>query len=75
MLDLLVDLDGGKTKDVRYINTEQSMLPVNIVLLPSIYNTAGAKSVYVRENSAGTAIAEGNNGFGSSYDVYLRRKL
>jgi hypothetical protein len=72
MLKLLVDLDGGKTKDYRFINTEQSVLPVDIVLLPSLYNTAGAKSVYVRQSSTGTQVAEGSNGFESSYDVYLR---
>lgn len=49
MLKILVDLDGGKTKDDRFINTEQSVLPVDIILLPSINNTAGAKSVAVRE--------------------------
>ena len=49
MLKILVDLDGGKTKDYRFINTEQSVLPVDITLLPSVLNTAGAKSVSVKE--------------------------
>jgi hypothetical protein len=72
MLKLLVDLDGGKTKDYRFINTEQSVLPVDIVLLPSKYNTAGAKSVYVRQSPGGTKVVEGTyNGFESTYDVYL----
>ena len=72
MIKLLVDVDGNKTKDSRYINTEQSVLPVDITLLPSINNTDGAKSVYVRESSTGTAVMEGDNGFESTYDVYLR---
>ena len=47
MLKLFVDVDGGKTKDYRYVNTEQSVLPVDITLLPSVNNIAGAKSVFI----------------------------
>ena len=69
MLNLFVELE---TLDYRFINTEQAVLPVSIVLLPSIQNTAGAKSVFVKQSSGGTKVAEGSNGFESSYDVYLR---
>jgi hypothetical protein len=72
MLMIYVDLDGGKTKDARFINTEQSAHPVDIILLPSLHNTAGAKSLLVQESAEGTSVAEGSNGFPSSYDVYLR---
>lgn len=47
MLKLLVDVDGGKTKDYQYVNTEQSVLPIDITLLPSVNNIAGAKSILV----------------------------
>lgn len=72
MLKILVDVDGGKTKDKRFINTEQSVLPIDIVLLPSLHNSAGARSLAVRENLGGTLVAEGNKGFETSYDLYLR---
>lgn len=72
MLKILVDVDGDKTKDERFVNTEQSVLPVDIVLLPSLDNTAGAKSVFVRESLNGTTVAEGDKGFPASYDIYLR---
>jgi hypothetical protein len=72
LLKILVDLDGGNTKDVRFKRTEQSLLPIDIRLLPSLNNTDGAKSVSVVENNGGTAIMEGPNGFNSTYDIYLR---
>ena len=59
-LELWVDLDVGRTKDHRYeeggmtsdsrfYNTDQYLLPVDVVLLPSTSNTAGAKSVFIEE--------------------------
>lgn len=72
VLKILVNSDIDKTKDSRFINTKQSILPVDIVLLPSLYNTAGAKSVYIEQSHSGTRVAEGSNGFESTYSVYLR---
>lgn len=74
MLKILVDVDGGKTKDSRYVATEQSVLPVDIKLIPSMNNTAGARSVTVRERVEGTFVTEGNSGegFDSTYEIYLR---
>ena len=69
MLNIFVDL---QTQDYRFINTEQAVVPVNIVLLPSMQNTAGAKSLFVKESLEGTKVAEGTNGFDSTYDVLLR---
>ena len=37
------------TKYLIQYYTDQYMLPVNIVLLPSMANTAGAKSVFVKD--------------------------
>lgn len=65
-------LSGGNTKDQRFVNAKQSLLPVDIKLIPSIGNVAGAKSVTIDEHSSGTVVAEGPKGFGSSYDIYLR---
>jgi hypothetical protein len=72
MLALLVDLDGGKTTDPRFINTEQSVLPIDITLIPSVNYANGSKSVTVREKTEGTFVAEGPYGFNTTYDVYLR---
>ena len=72
LLKILVDLDGGNTQDARFNRTEQSLLPIDIRLLPSLNNTNGAKSVSVVEKNGGTAVMEGPNGFNSTYDVYLR---
>ena len=67
LLKLLVDVDGDKTKDERFKMTEQSVLPIDITLIPSINNTAGARSVTVKESIDGTFVAEGPNGFNSTY--------
>jgi hypothetical protein len=72
LLKILVDLDGGNTQDARFKRTQQSLLPIDIRLLPSLNNTNGAKSVSVVEKNGGTAVMEGPNGFNSTYDVYLR---
>lgn len=59
-LELRVDLDigrtkdhrftdGGRTLDRRFYNTDQHMLPVDIVLLPSTNSIAGAKSLVIKE--------------------------
>ena len=65
-------ISGGKTQDERFERTEQSVLPIDIKLMPSLQNTAGAKSVTIDEQPAGTFVAEGLAGFNSTYDVYLR---
>ena len=61
---------NDNTEDARFKNAEQSLLPVDIRLIPSVNNTAGAMSVTIEANPGGTAVAEG--GFDSSYDIYLR---
>jgi hypothetical protein len=72
MLKILVDLDGGNTKDERFIQTEQSLIPVDIRLIPSVNNTNGAKSVSIVERLGGLSVMEGMRGFNTSYDVYVR---
>jgi hypothetical protein len=37
-----------------------------------LYNTAGARSLAVREGPGGIFVAEGDTGFETSYDLYLR---
>ena len=69
---ILISNRGGLTEDPHFNITEQSLLPVDIKLMPSLNNIAGAKSVTIQEQPAGTVVAEGPNGFSSSYDVYLR---
>jgi len=72
MLKILVDVDGGNTNDERFIATEQSLLPVDIKLIPAMDNVAGAKSVTIDELPGGTVVAEGKFGFNTTYDIYLR---
>jgi hypothetical protein len=72
MLKVLVDLDGGNTQDVRFVQTQQSLLPVDVRLIPSLNNTNGAKSVSVVERTDGSSVMEGPHGFHAYYDVYLR---
>ena len=60
------------TKDTRFKNAEQSLLPVDICLVPSVDNIAGTMSVTVEATPGGTAVAEGPSCFDSSYDIYLR---
>lgn len=72
MLKILVDLDGGNTKDERFIRTQQSLLPVDIRLIPALNNTNGAKSVSIVERKGGSTVMEGPYGFNTSYEVYLR---
>ena len=68
-IDVDVIANRTTTKDERFANAEQSLLPVDIKLMPSVNNTL-AKSVTVWESTNGTAVLEG--GFGATYDVYLR---
>ena len=63
---------SDNTKDTRFSGTGQSLLPIDIRLIPSLSNTDGAMSVTIEEKRSGTTVAEGPNGFSSSYDVYLR---
>jgi len=72
MLKLSVDDAGGTTEDIRFINAEQSLLPIDITLIPSKTNADGAMSVTIDEKPDGTIVAEGQYGFSSSYDIYLR---
>ena len=62
----------GNTRDTRFNATDQSLLPIDIRLMPSVNNTAGAMSVTIEEQRGGTTVAEGIKGFSSTYDVYLR---
>ena len=71
-LKINVDVDGGKTKDSRFNATEQTLLPVDIRLIPSMNSGAGAMSVTVNETGGSTAVAEGDQGFIDTYEVYLR---
>ncbi len=72
MLKVLLDLDGGNTQDVRFVRTQQSLLPVDIRLIPSLNNVNGAKSVSVVERTDGSSVMEGPHGFHAYYDLYLR---
>ena len=72
LLKILIDLDGGNTQDERFIRSNQTLLPVDIRLIPSLNNTNGAKSVSVVEKNGGTTVMEGPGGFNSTYEVYLR---
>jgi len=72
MLKTLVDLDGGNTKDERFARTQQTLLPVDIRLIPSRNNAKGAKSISIVEQSGGSAVMEGPNGFHAEYEMYLR---
>ena len=56
-LKINIDVDGGKTRDPRFNTTEQTLLPVDIRLIPSMDNDAGAMSVTVHEKGGSTAVA------------------
>lgn len=72
LIKIDVDLNEGTTEDQRFINTEQSLLPVDIKLIPGMDNVDGAKAVTIVEDLSGTSVAEGSYGFNATYDVYLR---
>lgn len=72
MLKMLVVTDGDLTKDPLFLAAEQSLLPVDIKLMPSKWSTTGAKAVTIDERPGGTVVAEGPDGFNSTYDVYVR---
>ena len=71
-LMIKIELDQQKTRDERFKQTQQSLLPVDIRLMPSLNNTMGAKSVSVVEKEGGTAVMEGPYGFNATYDIHLR---
>jgi hypothetical protein len=71
-LMIKIELDQQKTCDERFQQTQQSLLPVDICLMPSLNNTMGAKSVSVVERVGGTAVMEGPYGFNATYDIHLR---
>jgi hypothetical protein len=64
----VVDL---KSPDRRFNTTDQTIRPVSVKLLPG-QKSAHAKSVTVVEPSGYTYVGEGDKGWSSSYDVYLR---
>ena len=72
LIKIDVDLNEGSTEDQRFINTEQSLLPVDIKLIPGMDNVDGAKAVTIFEDLSGTSVAEGSYGFNATYDVFLR---
>jgi hypothetical protein len=71
-LMIKIELDHQKTRDERFRQTQQSLLPVDIRLIPSLNNALGAKSVSVVERIGGTTVMEGPYGFNATYDIYLR---
>jgi hypothetical protein len=71
-LMIKIELDQQKTGDERFRQAQQSLLPVDIRLMPALNNTMGAKSVSVVEKVGGTAVMEGPYGFNATYDIHLR---
>jgi hypothetical protein len=71
-LMIKIELDHQKTCDEQFQQTQQSLLPVDIRLMPSLNNTIGAKSVSIVERVGGTAVMEGPYGFNATYDIHLR---
>lgn len=67
----VVETQDELTTDETFRRTEQSLLPINVKLVPAM-NTLEAKSITVVEHKSTTSVAEGENGFGASYDIYLR---
>ena len=59
------------TGDENFRRTEQSLIPINVKLIPS-KETVEAKSITVVEHEPETVVAEGPNGFDAKYDIYLR---
>ena len=64
-------VDEVVSTDERFIATEQSIIPIDIKLIPS-KTSEQAKSITIVEPTGKTIVAEGENGFGASYDIYLR---
>ena len=59
------------TVDERFTATAQSILPVDVKLIPGKENTK-AKSVTVFQPTGRTVVAEGDDGFSATYNVFLR---
>ena len=70
-LKITFEVRGTGDDDERFIDAEQSILPVQVRLIPHI-DSAQAKSATIVEREGGTFVAEGQFGFGSSYEIYLR---
>lgn len=68
--NLMITFEVG-SGDNRFVAAEQSILPVQVRLIPQI-NSVRAKSATIVERDGGTSVAEGQFGFESSYDIYLR---
>lgn len=67
---LLIRLSlSDRTMDERFLATEQSVLPIDVLLIPAL-DSANAKSVAIVEPTGKTAVIEG--GDAATYDVYLR---
>lgn len=65
-----INLSGNiDNADRRFVNTKQSILPVDVLLLPAL-DSLKAKSVTVVQPTGKTAVIEG--GDKATYDVYLR---
>lgn len=64
-------VDTTKSDDVKFTDTLQSITPINVKLIPS-KETVLAKSITVVEPTGKTIVAEGENGFNATYDIYLR---
>lgn len=72
LIKIDVDETNGTTTDERFLRTEQSVLPIDIKLIPGMNNSAGAKSITIEEDRSGTAVTEGPEGFNATYDLILR---
>ena len=66
---ITMDVSDANTKDENFVNTEQSIQPVDVKLLPSKISEV-AKSLTVVPPSDGLSVVEGEAG--GSYDIYLR---
>ena len=71
--DLLIkiNLNVELTTDPGFKATNQSILPVDVRLIPGIENK-NAKSVTVFQPTGRTLVAEGDDGFDATYSVFLR---
>jgi Ca2+-binding RTX toxin-like protein len=70
-LMIKIDLNIEGTSDERFKGTQQSILPVDVKLLPGKANLK-AKSVTVFQPTGRTVVAEGEMGFNATYNVLLR---
>ena len=70
--DLLIKISlNTDTTDQRFTATKQTILPVDVKLIPGNGNMM-AKSVTVFQPTGRTVVAEGDDGFSATYNVLLR---